>query len=471
MTLLLGKMTDHAATNASVCSIVENRLQCINLQTQDEVFIEIDDIISILPVPGENENEYSMVFFEKHDGSTTEDCTRLIRIKTTRIPPTLLSQYFYRELPGHLCSFSCQNISIHVVISTCSGTGKARNVFRNALRPFLSYLGLTRYEVHETESARTITELAHSKFLPCAEAGIRQTIILLSGDGGLVDIVNAFYNSTRRALVPPCIALIPVGTGNAMANSIGLLHPAMGLVALLQGKPKHMPVFVASFSPEARYIIDEGRARAPICSNSVSENQDQRIYGAVVASWGIHAALVADSDTVEYRRSGADRFKLAAKELLCPSDGSPTHTYRAGITLIKKGGATENRQHMESMKSMEHDQHMYVLATFVSRLEKGFVISPDSYPLDGCLRLVHFAPIPPDEAMQLMGKAYQGGLHVHEEAVTYTEIEGFRIDFREQDERWRRVCVDGKIIAVEQGGWMEVRKESRNLVDLIVGTP
>ena len=457
------------APDAFVCSVMEDHLQCNNQQTQEGVSIAIDNIVCILPVSGDSDSGYRVLFLqarsESSDPQATSDYARVARIKTASLPSTLLSRYLCRGLPRHLDS---PNVNIHVVISTCSGTGKAKKVFQNVLQPFLSYLGLTGYEVHETQSAQTITELTRSKFLPCAQLGVHQTIILLSGDGGLVDIVDSFYSSAEEILAPPCIALIPTGTGNAMASSIGLLRPAMELVVLLQGKPRPMPVFAASFSPKARYVTNEGRGRAPVCNKSVTENRDQKIYGAVVASWGMHAALVADSDTAEYRGFGADRFKMAAKELLSPSDGSPTHRYSGRLSLTRSEGVTKKQQHVESM---QHDKHMYVLATLVSRLEREFTISPASSPLDGCLRIVHFGPIPPDEAVQLMSKAYQGGLHVNEEAVTYTEIEGFRIDFRENDERWRRVCIDGKIVAVEQDGWMEVHREPRRLLNLVASIP
>ena len=456
--------------DAFVCSIMEDHHQCSNRQTQEEVSIAIDNIVCILPILGNGHSEYSVLFLETQsegsDPQATSDYACVARIKTASLSSTLLSRYLCRGLPRHLDSPS---VNIHVVISTRSGTGKAKKVFQNVLQPFLSYLGLTEYEVHETQSAQTITELTRSKFLPCAQLGVHQTIILLSGDGGLVDVVDSFYSSAEEILAPPCIALIPTGTGNAMANSIGLLRPAMELVMLVQGKPRPMPVFAASFSPKARYVTNEGRGRAPVCDKPVAENQDQRIYGAVVASWGIHAALVADSDTAEYRRFGADRFKLAAKELLSPSDGSPTHRYRGMLSLTKPGGVTKKQQ--QHMESIRHDEHMYVLVTLVSRLEREFTIAPDSSPLDGCLRIVHFGPMPPDEAMRLMSKAYQGGLHVNDEAVTYTEIEGIQIDFRENDERWRRVCIDGKVVAVEQGGWMEVHREPRCLLNLVASIP
>lgn len=69
--------------------------------------------------------------------------------------------------------------------------------------------------------------------------------------------------------------------------------------------------------------------------------------------------------------------------------------------------------------------------------------------------------------MRLMLLAYQGGKHVQDELVTYEEIERLRIDFREDLERWRRVCIDGKIVAVGQGGWMEIAKEPRHLLNII----
>ena len=463
----MGAFTD-IVPDAFTCKLLGDYLQCNKEHSQEKTSIAINDIVCIFPWNWERqENTYSVLYLKRHSGSsdsnTVDDRVRLVRIGTGPLPSTLLSQYLYKELPRHLSSLS----RIHVVISTGSGAGKAKSLFQDVLQPFLSYLGLTTCDVHETQSAQTITELAHSYFIPCAQTGIDQTIILLSGDGGLVDIVDAFYNYSESMIVPPCIGLMPTGTGNAMANSIGLHCPRMGLMTLLRGKLRRIPVFAASFSPRSQYITDEGRGRAPICSDQTAETEDHKVYGAVVASWGIHAALVADSDTQAYRKFGIDRFKLAAKELLRPSDGSPTHSYHAMITLAKKSKGADNQQ----MEFMDQNEHMYVLATLVSRLEKDFVISPDTSPLDGCLRFVHFGPTLPDVAMQLMSKAYQGGLHVHERAVTYKEIEGFLIDFREENERWRRVCIDGKIIVVERGGWMEVRNEPRCLLNLIADVP
>ena len=80
----------------------------------------------------------------------------------------------------------------------------------------LAELGLRdSYQVHKTTSEKSITELAESTFLPKAKSGIPQTLILLSGDGAVVDIVNVFHSAHLTAdeesrFVKPTIGLIPM---------------------------------------------------------------------------------------------------------------------------------------------------------------------------------------------------------------------------------------------------------------------
>lgn len=454
-----------------VFDVYDDCLQCRDLQTETRTSIRADDIVCILPGLNNQDGSYRVIFITRYtemdESGLEKEYPRLATLHASNLPSMLLSRYMCRRIPCHLKP-SCSNI--YVIISTLSGTGKGKTLFEEVLKPFLSHVPEVDYKVYETTSDQTIIQLSRTIFLPQARNGIPQTIILLSGDGGLVDIIDAFFTEQeeKAEFAPPSIALIPTGTGNAMANSIGLLSRSdFGLAALLRGRPQPLPTFVTTFSPEAKYITDEGRGRERINTVSASESSYPTIYGAVVASWGMHASLVADSDTAEYRRYGADRFKMAAKELLYPSSGVETHKYKGRVRLTKLDSGTGK----EDTQMVDRTEHMYVLATLVSNLEKNFTISPVSAPLDGRLRVVHFGPMPPDEAMNLMSLAYQGGRHVHQPSVGYEEIEEIRIEFDEADEKWRRVCIDGKIVAVEQGGWMEVRRERRRLLNLIACLP
>lgn len=180
----------------------------------------------------------------------------------------------------------------------------------------------------------------------------------------------------------------------------------------------------------------------------------------MVASYGLHATLVADSDTTEYRKHGDKRFGLIAKDLLFPEDGASPHAYKAKVTLVKggKGGV------------LEGEEYGYVLASLVSNLEKTFTISPASKPLDGQLRVVNFGPLSGEKTMDVMKGAYAGGEHVGIEGVRYDAVDGMRIEFLEfgEDWKWRRCCIDGLIVGVEEGGWMEVKVVERGAEAVLV---
>ena len=96
----------------------------------------------------------------------------------------------------------------------------------------------------------------------------------------------------------------------------------------------------------------------------------------------------------------------------------------------------------------------------MSNLEKTFTISPASKPLDGQLRVVHFGPLDGAKTMEVMKEAYNNGNHICMKEVGYERVEWLKIKFLEEGEdwKWRRCCVDGLIVGVEEGGWMEVKR-------------
>lgn len=130
--------------------------------------------------------------------------------------------------------------------------------------------------------------------------------------------------------IRPTIVLFPLGTGNALFHSLHrplgnpsttsqTSKPAIDLVlalrTLLFGTPNSLPLFRTIFSPQSRLLSNYGRTALPLLASNT-------LYGAIVASYGLHATLVADSDTAEWRQHGAARFGMVARELLSPSDGA-----------------------------------------------------------------------------------------------------------------------------------------------------
>ena len=392
-------------------------------------------------------------------------------VEATNLPQSfidanIISPRFEQLIPSRCTPKGSDSVpSFYVVISIGSGIGEAQGFFDNVIKPALTASGLQpfSYYVHTTDSSKSIATFISAVILPRANEGVPQTVMLLSGDGGVVDAVNVLLSSERSSqYVKPAIGLVTMGTGNALANSTGLNRDlTRGLRHFYRGQPHALPTLTATFSPESELLLDEGRKTEPVAPPTADAGV---IYGAVVCSWALHASLVADSDTVEYRKFGGERFQMAAKELLSPSDGSGPHAYQGQITMFK----LDKKGH-EFRQTLKRQEHGYVLATLVSNLEEKLTISPHSKPLDGQLRLVHLGAVTSEEVMQILELAFQGGSHVNNEAVGYENVEGIRIDFDEGDAHWRRVCVDGKIVRVGESRWVEVRKNTgANVLDIIV---
>ncbi|KAF7443974.1 LCB5 Sphingosine kinase and enzyme related to eukaryotic diacylglycerol kinase [Pyrenophora tritici-repentis] len=325
-------------------------------------------------------------------------------------PPTLLN-ISSRSLTTPGQDHTASERATHVIISLGSGGQLAEKFFTGVVHPILQSIygepGIQSIKVHTTTSATSILELTDNTLFPAANNGKSLRIILLSGDGGIVDLVNSLSAHTRSATyIRPEVVLLPLGTANALYHSInvGKQH-VWGLDALASTTAKPLPLFTATFSPGARLLTNEGQDEEQLPQDSEGNGV---LHGAVVASWGMHASLVADSDTKFYRQYGVERFKMAAKEALYPADGSPPHPYKAKLSVSKGKGV---------WSEFAEDEHMYVLATLVSNLEQPFCISPESKPLDGSLHIVHFGPRNGDEVMRIMGLAYQGGKHVQDEEV------------------------------------------------------
>jgi len=350
----------------------------------------------------------------------------------------------------------------HVILSVGSGHRTATVFYDECVGPLLAAVyprDHQNFVVHTTTSATTVLELANDTFFPKANAGTALRVIVLSGDGGVIDLVNGLSShTTSPAYIAPHVVLLPLGTANALYHSINAGKTnTWGLNALSSSQTQPLPVFATSFSSGARLLVDEARSEEEL---SIDHSSGQpTLHGAVVCSWGMHASLVADSDTAEYRKFGVERFKMAAKEALYPAEGSP-HAYKAKVSVLKG----------DEWTALEEEEHLYTLATMVSNLEQPFCISPHSKPLDGSMHLVHFGPTSGDEAMRVMTLAYQGGKHVEEPAIRYEAIDGLRIEFqgKEEEGRWRRICVDGKIVRVEADGWVELRKDTRRVLDVVV---
>ncbi|KKY38017.1 putative diacylglycerol kinase catalytic domain-containing protein [Diaporthe ampelina] len=403
---------------------------------------------------------------------------RLSSFTARSLRQDLLDRLLLKHIPDYLAAGS--ESSLDVIISSKSGTGQSQTFYDAVLQPLLGALGLWGegalagvnspaggkvYQVTVTKDADSVKEFSRQRWGPDGrsgkQAGSSGTVILLSGDGGIVDVLNGGTQPTETGPLPK-IALIPLGTGNALFHSLHKPHYAasgrpppphlvLALRALLRGKASPLPTFEALFPPGSHLVEDKkGPTGTP---SPVSQ-----LTGAIVASYGFHSQLVWESDTPAYRKHGDKRFGMVAQELI--KEG---HAYEASVETSSSSSSPA-----AAAAALGTARFNYILATMVSNLEKTFTISPESRPLDGELRLLHFGDVGGQKTMEIMMAAYNNGAHVGIEGVGYEAVEYVKVTTREEDARWRKVCIDGTIVEIPRGGSMTVKKSPEPRLQVLV---
>ena len=434
--------------------------------------LSLNELVFIVHAPKPDTSEYSYVVCGlKEDDENTDHPFQVVLLRAKTVPQSLLEQHLLKDLPEHLLP---QN-DFDVLVSTKSGTGRAVEFWHAVLQPLLHLVGDTPLEPHSvviTENDQSVSNFAKS--LRNGKADGTKTVVLLSGDGGAVDMLNNSPEMDEGSQAPT-IALIPLGTGNALFNSLhkplettpGPSALVTALRTLFRGVSAPLPMFKAEFSSGSRIVTfksENGQAAddtpEKVADISRQETSVSHLYGVIVASYGFHASIVYESDTPEYRVHGSKRFGMVAQELLRES-----HPYAAQVEICRASRG--------EYEAISRDTHAYILSSMVSNLERTFTISPASKPLDGKLHIVHFGPIGGERCMEAMMKAYDGGKHVglkweDGEEIGYEEITGLKVHVQEENERWRKVCIDGTIVDIPHGGTMNVTPQKEGRLRVLV---
>lgn len=158
-----------------------------------------DEDIVVITNSDNDENERVIWSLAPVDPASEPDKATfaLERTSASAIPRDFLERHVFQALPEHL---DPDTHNLYVLISTRSGTGLALDFFHETLRPLLQAIGLaeSKYEVVQTENAKSVKTFARSTLLKNANKGTKQTLLLLSGDGGIVDTVNGLLDEENK---------------------------------------------------------------------------------------------------------------------------------------------------------------------------------------------------------------------------------------------------------------------------------
>lgn len=357
------------------------------------------------------------------------------------------------------------------VINSCTaGTKQSSNVYFNIIVPLLKRFGISHVYV-ATTTAQTIPNHARS-------FSNSSTVLFLAGDTSISEFFNSLTDQpaarkARKSDSTPAddplhlnLICVPTGTGNAISHSIGHGSVAKAISRMFLGKLQPLANFKVEFPPGTSVVLPDTDFSEP---PSTTTTELSPFHAFAVASWGIHASLVADSDSTEFRKYGIERFKMAAGDNLKreqkyhgPVELSNNDTVTSQKVLTSVDSGDHERKTTTTYESLSRldKPYSYLLFTLLTQLEKGYYISPAGKPPTAReLYLVDVPYLPNNELQEVLMAPYSGSKHVHDARVNYVRIQPTAneedkesvaavIRPEETELRNRRWCLDGQILLV-----------------------
>ena len=230
-----------------------------------------------------------------------------------------------------------------VICNPVSGDRTAAKLTTEKIIPLLATHNVTPDKVATTEYVGHAGELFLSYIDTLASSTRTEpiTLVLVSGDGTLHEIVNALHSarSKQEGFFPSVrVVLIPGGTANALYSTYfppstpSTAEPALlaSLLSFLSATPRLAPltfahVSVSSSSPTTSVL--RNLHNFPLTASSSSASSDVDVISAVVTSTALHAAILHDSEALRASVPGVERYRLAAEQ-------NATTWYRGHLNLF-----------------------------------------------------------------------------------------------------------------------------------------
>ncbi|KAF8582207.1 hypothetical protein K439DRAFT_167899 [Ramaria rubella] len=359
--------------------------------------------------------------------------------------------------------------AILIISNPVSGDGKGREFVQNHVIPLVQNL---QYELKETIGAGTAGSLAAEFLQQRQDSNSTVVLVISGGDGTVHEVINGIGVSSR----PLQLVICPQGTANALYSSLFPLHSDQlptpeyrlrSLHAFLQGRTRALTLTQIRFFDTGGHIT-------------------QTIFGIVVTSTALHAAILNTAENLRASIQGIERFKVAAAENM-------TQWYRGHVRLLSTSiepaliydpilGTFEP---IGTADLELRGPFSYILSTTnVDRLEPAFEITPLFNKLPPGLRemdLIVVRPLQdplldhdtPESRKAFVPKlqaifqgAYAQGGHVklrYQDGtvgiggsgpliVEYVRCSGWEWWPVIDDEPAHLVCVDGTILKIPKGG-------------------
>jgi diacylglycerol kinase (ATP) len=273
---------------------------------------------------------------------------------------------------------------IVVVANPHSGSRQGARVLERVL-PVLSQNG-RHVEVCHTRFAGQATQIVRSKSLEGVTC-----LCTIGGDGTLHEVVNGLM--WRNDPFRPPLGIIPCGTGNAVAEHLGIADPLDAARCIVAGHTRPVDVLRVSMESGTAY-----------CCN--------------IVGWGAVTDINRTAEKIRW--TGPSRYTLA--------------------TLLHVAFPRPRRLRLTTDGQTHDGEYLFAVACNTRSTGKGMLLAPRADIADGLVDLVLVRKTSRRQLLRTLRKVFDGS-HVGESCVAYHQVKEFELT----PERAEGLNLDGEL--------------------------
>ncbi|KAK9766058.1 hypothetical protein K7432_005152 [Basidiobolus ranarum] len=139
-----------------------------------------------------------------------------------------------------------------LLLNPASGAKKAISIYQNIVKPMLE-MAQVKHTLRQTERPLHAKEIAETYDYSEYDA-----VATISGDGLLHEFLNGVLSRTDwREATKTSIGIIPAGSGNALAKSVGTPTPELAVANLIIGSTRPLDIMVTKLADDSiRYSFE-----------------------------------------------------------------------------------------------------------------------------------------------------------------------------------------------------------------------
>ena len=265
---------------------------------------------------------------------------------------------------------------IHFVLNSNAGNGSSLKIFQEIEGELKS--NNVKYTLFKSQGKNDIFNHVISDEIPDCDV-----ICAMGGDGTIHEITDGLMQSGKASDL--AFSVIPSGTGNAFAQTLGELKPKKAIQKILKGERLKIDAMEIKQGSKTSYAVN-------------------------IIGWGMASRVNQISD--QLRILGGIRYNIASL---------------IGIATMKK-----KKLILRMDDEVINEDALFFLALNTVYTGKGMKMAPDADFTDGLIDIIMFKSATKLQVVNIFLKLFSGK-HIFDPRVTYKQVESFRLESEGDD--------------------------------------